>query len=58
MVKNPPANFGNTRSTHGSERSPGEGGQPTPVFLPGESPWTEEVNGLQFIGVTKESDMT
>ena len=56
MVKNPPANFGNTRSTHGSERSPGEGGQPTPVFW--RIPWTEEVNGLQFIGVTKESDMT
>ena len=24
--------------------------QPTPVFLPGESPWTEEPGGLQFIG--------
>ena len=24
--------------------------QPTPVFLPGESPWTEEPNGLQSIG--------
>ena len=23
--------------------------QPTPVFLPGESPWTEEPGGLQFI---------
>ena len=28
--------------------------QPTPVFLPGESPWTEEPNH----GVTKELDMT
>jgi len=28
--------------------------QPTPVFLPGESPWTEEPGGLQSIGsVTK-----
>jgi len=24
--------------------------QPTPVFLPGESSWTEEPGGLQFIG--------
>ena len=24
--------------------------QPTPVFLPGESPWTEEPGGLQSIG--------
>ena len=24
--------------------------QPTPVFLPGGSPWTEEPGGLQAIG--------
>ena len=24
--------------------------QPTPVFLPGESPWTEEAGGLQSMG--------
>ena len=24
--------------------------QPTPVFLPGESPWTEEPGRLQFMG--------
>ena len=24
--------------------------QPTPVFSPGESPWTEEPDGLQSIG--------
>ena len=24
--------------------------QPTPVFFPGESPWTEELGGLQSIG--------
>ena len=24
--------------------------QPTPVFLPGETPWIEEPGGLQFIG--------
>ena len=25
--------------------------QPTPVFLPGDSPWTEEPGGLQSIGL-------
>jgi len=24
--------------------------QPIPVFLPGESPWTEELGGLQSMG--------
>ena len=24
--------------------------QPTPVFLPGESPWTKRPGGLQFMG--------
>ena len=28
------------------------GTHPTPVFLPGESPWTEEPGGLQSIGVS------
>ena len=27
--------------------------QPTPVFLPGESPWTEEPGGLQTMGLQK-----
>ena len=33
--------------------------QPTPVFLPGESPWTEEPGGLQSTGsqrVRRDSD--
>ena len=30
--------------------------QPTPVFLPGESPWTEEPGALQSMG--SQSDMT
>ena len=35
----------------GSGRSPGGGHEnPTPVFLPGEFPWTEEPGGLQSIG--------
>ena len=32
--------------------------EPTPVFLPGESPWTEEPCGLQSTGSQKESDNT
>ena len=31
--------------------------QPTPVFFPGESPWTEKPGGLQSIG-SQESGMT
>ena len=31
--------------------------QPTLVYLPGESPWTEEPGGPQFMGV-RESDTT
>ena len=31
------------------------GWQPTPVSLPGDSLWTEEPGGLQFLGVI-ESD--
>ena len=34
-----------------------EGWQPTPVYLPGEFPWTEEPSRLQSMGC-KESDMT
>ena len=41
VLKNPPANAGDVRdagSIAGSGRSPGGGhGDPTPVFLPGES---------------------
>ena len=35
----------------------GKAWQPTPVFLPGESPWTEEPGGLQSMG-SQEPDMT
>ena len=31
--------------------------QPTPGFLPGEPPWTEEPGGLQSIG-SQESDIS
>ena len=27
--------------------------KPTPVFLPGESPWKEEPGGLHFMGLQK-----
>ena len=51
MVNNPPANAGDIIDLgliHGLGRSPGEGhGNPTPVFLLGESPWTEEPDRLQ-----------
>ena len=39
-------NVGDLDSIPGSGRSPGEGnGNPLPVFLPGESPWTEGPGG-------------
>ena len=47
--KNPPANAEDIRdmgSVPGWGRSPWH---PTPVLLPGESPWTEEPGGLQCI---------
>ena len=54
MVKNPPANEGDVRDADlipGLERFPWRRKwQPTPVFLPRESPWTEEPGGLQSIG--------
>ena len=50
VVKSPPANAGDEGSSPGSGRSPGEWGDPTPVFLPGEIPWTEEPGGLQSTG--------
>ena len=47
-VKNPPAMLETWVRSLGWEDSLEEGMQPTPVFLPGESPWTEEPGGLQF----------
>ena len=51
VVKNLPGKAGDSRNTGSIPklgRSPGVGnGQPTPVFLPGEPPWTEEPSGLQ-----------
>ena len=33
-------------------------GQPTPVFWPGESPWTKKPGGVESIGGCTELDMT
>ena len=44
-------NAGEQGSLPGLGRSPGGGhGNPTPVFLPGESTWTEEPGKLQPMG--------
>ena len=58
MVKNLPASAGDPgdrSSTPGSGRSPGERRkwQPTPVFLPGKIPWTEEPGRLQSVGLQR-----
>ena len=54
MVKNPPANGGDIMRRGINpwvEKMPWRRAwQPTPVFLPRESPWTEEPDGLQSIG--------
>ena len=56
MVKNLPPNAGDTGSVPGSGRSPG-GGHGNPLQYFGlENPWTEEPEGLQSMGFTKESD--
>ena len=47
-------NAGDPDSISGLRRSTGGGHQPTPMFLPGESPWIEEPGGLQSVrGITK-----
>ena len=57
VVKNLPANAGDTGDAGlipGWGRSPGvRAWQPTPVLLPGESPWTEELGRLQSIGLQR-----
>ena len=61
MVKNLPTSSGHARDVDyipGSWKIPWRREwQPSPVFLPGKSPWIEEPGGLQSIGL-KESDMT
>ena len=57
MVKSPSVNAGDGDSIPGSGRSPrGENGKPLqPLFLPGESSWTEEPGELLSMGC-RESD--
>ena len=57
MVKNPPASAGRCKRL-GFDPWLGKipwrrAWQPTPVFLPGESPWTEEPGGLQSTGLPR-----
>ena len=53
MVKNLPANAGDTGLIPGRGRSPGEGKATHSSILAWEIPWTEEPGGLQFIGLQK-----
>ena len=55
-VKNQPAVWETWVQSLGWE-DPLEKGMATPVFLPGESPWTEEPGGQQSMG-SQESDTT
>ena len=53
MVKNHLANAGDVRDVGlilGGKDPLEKGMQPTLVFLPGESPWTEDPGGLRSIG--------
>ena len=50
MVKNSSAMWETGVPSLGWEDPLEEGRQPTPVFLPGESPWTEKPGGLQSMG--------
>ena len=57
VVKNLPANAGDSGLIPGWGRSPGEGnGNPTPVFLPGESHGQRNVAG--YNPCLKELDLT
>ena len=49
IVKNPPAMQETWVRSLGWENPLEKDRLPTPVFLPGESPWTEELGGLQTI---------
>ena len=59
--KEPFVNAGDIReagSSPGQEDPLEEGTATTPVFLPGESSWTEESGGLESIAPQKKSDTT
>ena len=51
VSKEAACNAGDLDLIPGLGRSPGRGhGNPLPVFLPGESPWTGEPGGLPSVG--------
>ena len=57
VVKNLPANAGDTGSIPGSGRSSGEENATHSNMLAWEVPWTEKPGGLYVVcGVAKESD--
>ena len=52
-------NVGDLGSIPGLGRSPGGGhGNPTPTFLPGESPLTKEPDALQPMGLQSLTQLT
>ena len=53
VVNNPPTMQDTWVQSLDWEDTLEEAWQPTPVFLPGESPWTEEIGRLQPIRVAK-----
>jgi len=53
MVKKPPAVWETWVRSLGWEDRRRRAWQPTPVFLPGESPWTEEPGRLQSMGLQR-----
>ena len=50
MIKNPPAMQETWVQSLGGEDPQRKEWQPTPVFLPGEIPWTEEPGKIQSMG--------
>ena len=58
VIKNLPANAGDTESIPGLGRSPGKGNGNPLQYSYLEIPWTEEPGGLTVHGVAKESDTT
>ena len=58
VVKNPPANAGDTGLIPGSERSPGEGNGNPLQYSCLENPMDGELGVLQFMGSQKDLDTT
>ena len=58
MVKIPPVIQKTWSQSLGQEDPVEKAWQPTPVFLSGESPWTEKPYGLQSMGSRRVGDAT